>query len=403
MGPTPGQTIEEFNKELADYVKSATVFKPLSAAMAGRFRTAVVVEMGPKVVEGLHTPDHASTPEPDESKSLKEEKKEEDPKAAAVRLGMYGPLTREVKPWQPAKLLCKRFGVKDPEVEISADGPPEEAQEDIPVPPEASKSTLAITDGKGDDDEDKQDLQKPRDLANIGLGEDETQGRDTLTYVRPSMDVFKAIFASDDEDSDEEDEGGKDDDEPEAGPSMPVTIATTTTKTEVLSTPAHLSATTSTPSSYVPKENGGATTSTVPEVVDISTFKPTFVPRSDRKTKEKKDKDKEKSKKRKSKSALVSFGDEEEGALEVRIAAPRKEKHKDKDKDGERKKKKRKEKNAEDEDDGMWVEKPPPEVVQTLNHQVPPVVDVQPPPSEETSTGRPAGPPRGRKRAIDFM
>ena len=147
----------------------------------------------------------------------------------------------------------------------------------------------------------------------------------------------------------------------------------------------------------VPKENG-ASASTVPEVVDISTFKPTFVPRSDRKTKEKKDKDKEKSKKKKSKSALVSFGDEEEGALEVRVAAPRKEKHKDKD--GERKKKKRKEKNVEDDDDGMWVEKPPPEVVKTLP-PVPPV-DVQPP-SEETGTGRSAGPPRGRKRAIDFM
>ena len=44
----------------------------------------------------------------------------------------------------------------------------------------------------------------PRDLANVGLGEDETQGRDTLTYERPAMDVFKAIFASDDEDSDDD-------------------------------------------------------------------------------------------------------------------------------------------------------------------------------------------------------
>ena len=46
----------------------------------------------------------------------------------------------------------------------------------------------------------------PRDLANIGLGEDETQGQDTLTYERPSMDIFKAIFASNDEDSDDEQE-----------------------------------------------------------------------------------------------------------------------------------------------------------------------------------------------------
>jgi G patch domain-containing protein 1 len=49
----------------------------------------------------------------------------------------------------------------------------------------------------------------PARLANIGLGEDENQGRDTLTYERPTMDVFKAIFASDDEDSDD-DEAKKD-------------------------------------------------------------------------------------------------------------------------------------------------------------------------------------------------
>ena len=44
----------------------------------------------------------------------------------------------------------------------------------------------------------------PRSLDNVGLGEDESQGRDTLTYVRPSMDIFKAIFANDDESDDEE-------------------------------------------------------------------------------------------------------------------------------------------------------------------------------------------------------
>jgi G patch domain-containing protein 1 len=36
------------------------------------------------------------------------------------------------------------------------------------------------------------------------MAEDANQGRDTLTYVKPSIDIFKAIFASDDEDDDEE-------------------------------------------------------------------------------------------------------------------------------------------------------------------------------------------------------
>ena len=65
-----------------------------------------------------------------------------------------------------------------------------------------------------------------RDLENIGLGEDDTQGRDSLTYGRPSVDIFKAIFTSDDEDSDDEEveEGGgsqeRKGEAPNAGSSM---------------------------------------------------------------------------------------------------------------------------------------------------------------------------------------
>ncbi|KAK0565884.1 hypothetical protein OC861_003545 [Tilletia horrida] len=42
-------------------------------------------------------------------------------------------------------------------------------------------------------------LLQPRSLDTVGLGEDESQGRDILGYVRPPMEVFKAVFASDDE------------------------------------------------------------------------------------------------------------------------------------------------------------------------------------------------------------
>jgi G patch domain-containing protein 1 len=56
-------------------------------------------------------------------------------------------------------------------------------------------------------------LSSKKDISNVGLGGDETQGRDILTYTRPKMGIFKAIFARDDEDSDdEEDEKDKDSD-----------------------------------------------------------------------------------------------------------------------------------------------------------------------------------------------
>ena len=37
------------------------------------------------------------------------------------------------------------------------------------------------------------------DLENVGLGEDKSRGHDTLTYMRPRMDIFKVIFVSDNE------------------------------------------------------------------------------------------------------------------------------------------------------------------------------------------------------------
>jgi G patch domain-containing protein 1 len=385
----PGQKTNEFNKELADYAKAATVFKPLSGAMASRFKSAVIVETGPKIIEGLHTPD-VSTPDPG-PEEVKEEKQDEDPRMAAIRLGMYGPLTREVAPWQPMRLLCKRFGVKDPEVDMGTE------ESSVPEPfgaPASGGATaesgpaplpLAITDGSaGDAGTGAVERKGPRNLANVGLGEDEDQGRDTLTYQRPAMDVFKAIFASDDEESDA-------DEEVEAGQSA--AIATATTSQE--SVPPHPNASEPAHPTSAPTPSGSSLQAQ-PEKVDLASFKPTFVPRADREHRREKEKEKARDKKKKkSATTLVSFDADEDG-LQIDVSSA---KRKDKDRDGERKKKKRREKKeAAEDDDSMWMEKPAPEGVQNMV-----LDDVPSAPSPEANPEGVAGPPRGRKRAIDFM
>jgi len=60
----PGQTSDAYHKELSDYSMSAAIFKPVSGAMASRFTTAAVVDLGPKAVEGLHQPKHEQGPAP---------------------------------------------------------------------------------------------------------------------------------------------------------------------------------------------------------------------------------------------------------------------------------------------------------------------------------------------------
>ncbi|THH12066.1 hypothetical protein EW145_g253 [Phellinidium pouzarii] len=421
FGRAPGQAEDSFARELQDYARSAQIFKPVSGAMAGRFTRAAIIDTGPKAIEGLHQPveegSYLSMPA-----EVVEEKKEESAKENAARLGMFGPLTRETKSWMPAKLLCKRFGLKEPIVELPKDTSPLSAPSggadwqnggvlsltDVPEAESAGATKIE----EGDSLESSLSTRKgwhERDIGNIGLGEDPTQGRDILTYQRPEMDIFKAIFASDDEGEDENDDvageaeidlkgdkGHKSDDIDREN----IGIILKVDEPEI-SKHAEPIASTSAPTSQLPiihvDYNDAA------GKVDMASFKPTFVPRSDRqktKDREKKDKGKDKDrerKKKKGKTVLVSFQVDEEGG-DVSLHSQEKEK------DGEKKrKKKRKAEASVDDDENIWVEKPPPAAVQNIAASEPILADSNTIDYSGLTAETEAGPPRGRKRAIDFM
>ncbi|KLO19292.1 hypothetical protein SCHPADRAFT_898867 [Schizopora paradoxa] len=402
FGRLPNQKESEFAKELSDYAKNATIFKPVSTTMSGRFASATVVQLGPTVKEGLYKPEESgflsNKPEDQSSAGSVSEtkKKEETPKENAARLSMFGPLTREVKTWLPAKLLCKRFGVKEPVIEATEGVTP------TPGPSFVSKELLAITDeapanasalnGQTEIGSEKPPT-KPgrRDIANIGLGEDETQGKDILTYERPSMDIFKAIFASDDEDSDDDEQEAKDDGRDDKVAESSNEVANNVPEGAIAS-----ASVTQVQGEKVAKSNLSVA---VVEPVDLSSFKPTFVPRSERsKGKEKerggevdrRDKTKKKKDKKGKGKTLMSFDvdDGEEGNKGVADDIDREHKRK----------KKRKDKIADDD----WVEKPIPEVVQNFT-AVPAQAKILNEDVHNVDSASPVGPARGRKRAIDFM
>ena len=387
----PGQDLEHFQLELEEYAEAATVFKPLSGAMAGRFTTAKAVDQGPAVIEGLHMPSHNAPPTETKGPETTVEEPE-NAKTHAVKHGMYGVLTRETSIWVPARLLCKRFGVKDPDIEAREQDPgsssraqTEWEQEAILAETESvaagsggAFSSAAVSQGASGDDRAKR-----RDLNNIGLGEDETQGADILTYQKPERSIFKAIFASDGEDSDDEDQTKVED-----------TNLQDTSISVLSGAPTQHS-----------KEKEGVQMAVDNAPIDLTTFKPKFVPRAERTVDDKppskkRKKDKEK---RKSGRVLVSFDVEDEDT-----SLPSKTKDKDKDTDNERRKKRKpkdkdsgkdgdrmeKRKEEADCDDDMWVEKAVPEVVKEMN------VDPSPKlPKEKVETDRLSK----RMRAEDFM
>ena len=427
----PGQTLEGYHKELSDYSKGAAIFKPVSGAMANRFTTAAVVDSGPTAIEGLHQPTHAPetapVPQPEEKEAPRRVEEEvQSSKAHAARTRMYGALTREVTPWQPSRLLCKRFGVKDPNPDITTDTPMPGASQ--------STGTAAGETWKAEEALAEADLQtstgsavgagpsgrqpQRRNLENIGLGEDESQGRDTLTYVRPSMDIFKAIFASDDEGDDDDDDAGEEPDAGRGGDDKGVPAASQLEDPpKDITTPTHLRVQDVSAMTYEPKSADRPSVDS--ETVVVAAFKPIFVPRAERRTQKPNDKDNKdkkdgRGKDKKRVKSVVSFEDDDEGA--ALVIAPQAGKDKVR-----KKKKRRKEENgatsvgaaAGDEDAEMWVEKAPPQVVASFV-DAPSATEGNtrlegtpvPPPTSTTTTQdlqRIEGPPRGRKRAIDFL
>lgn len=384
----PGQDLENFQVELEEYAQAATVFKPLSGAMAGRFTTAKAVEHGPAVIEGLHTPSR-STPPPETKGSETKVEEPENAKTHAAKHGMYGVLTRETSVWVPARLLCKRFGVKEPEIEAQEEDsvPSSKAQNEwepeavfaeaelIAASSSGASSSAAASQSVGGDDP-----RKRRDLNNIGLGEDDTQGADILTYQKPERSIFKAIFASDEEGSDDEDQ----------------------TKVEGadlrdISIPAPSGA-----SIQYSKEDVQMDVDDGP--VDPATFKPKFVPRVERTADDnpplkKRKKDKER---RKGGKALVSFDVEEDGegipiTSKTKVKdKERKKKRRPKDQDSEKDGSRKEEwKGAGGDDDDIWVEKAVPEVVQKMSVDSP----SEPPKEKMEEKGRFSK----RMRAEDFM
>ena len=70
--------------------------------------------------------------------------------------------------------------------------------------PDASEDDAALPSDNGH-------AGKAKNMGTVGLGEDADQGRDTLTYVKPAPDIFRAIFGDDDSDEQDAKDDAKDD------------------------------------------------------------------------------------------------------------------------------------------------------------------------------------------------
>ncbi|XP_069758060.1 G patch domain-containing protein 1 [Narcine bancroftii] len=92
----PSKSEWEQGHERDEFRKAAALYRPISASLSSRFTSAKHAE------------------DTDQVEVLEQQEGDVKDKEAAVKMKMFGALTRDKFEWHPDKLLCKRFNVPDP-------------------------------------------------------------------------------------------------------------------------------------------------------------------------------------------------------------------------------------------------------------------------------------------------
>ncbi|KAK4057752.1 hypothetical protein OIO90_001400 [Microbotryomycetes sp. JL221] len=353
------QSMSELNRELSDYAQAARVFKPMSTMLAGRFTSGGATSLPPQVAPGLYQPpaktDTNGAASADNTYMTKDGMgpvlvEKLTPAQQAVRSGIFGDATRTTTFWRPARLLCKRFGVPDPHKgvdendlqeaagqgwkEATARGWGTNQQSLHPVLDDASMDELKRKAGEftnelssesvnhlsmneGSDKPYIVEKKAPRPtIETVGLGDDEHQGQETLTYERAPKDIFTAIFADSDEEDDSDDD---DEDETEAKPAVVAQVSASDAGPVPERAATYEDRTKIGVASSTNDQKLSSTSNVVADTIlsadTVVDFKPSFAPRTTTASgpgdKASSKKDKKKSSKRS--RAVLSFDVEDEG------------------------------------------------------------------------------------------
>uniref|UniRef100_A0A672ZEE3 G patch domain containing 1 n=1 Tax=Sphaeramia orbicularis TaxID=375764 RepID=A0A672ZEE3_9TELE len=151
-----GMTEWERSREREEFVRASILYRPSSSSLSSRFTRA------------KHQEDE------DTVEVNRDQEGDVDDKQAAVKMKMFGKLTRETFEWHPDKLLCKRFNVPDPYPGSGVVGLPKVKRDKFsvfnfltmtenratpapPKPAESGKKSRWDVSGQTEDEEEKKD------------------------------------------------------------------------------------------------------------------------------------------------------------------------------------------------------------------------------------------------------
>ncbi|XP_061819750.2 G patch domain-containing protein 1 isoform X2 [Nerophis lumbriciformis] len=209
----PAMTEWERSREGEEFVRASILYRPISSVLSSRFTRAKTQEDDDENVEVDRDQEH-----------------DLNDKQAAVRMKMFGQLTRETFEWHPDKLLCRRFNVPDPYSGSSTVGLPKVKRDKFSVfnflsVTESSGSTApakalqTVKKSRWDQEADKSNplgelISEAREQTSDATLDQETEASPS-TISEPAADnkTKERNNGNEDESEDEDDDEEEDEDE----------------------------------------------------------------------------------------------------------------------------------------------------------------------------------------------
>ncbi|NXE99065.1 GPTC1 protein, partial [Menura novaehollandiae] len=256
----PNMTEWERGREQEEFFRAAMFYRSSNPTLSSRFTRAKYEDD----VDKVEVP--------------RDQENDIDDKETAVKMKMFGKLTRDKFEWHPDKLLCKRFNVRDPYPDSSVVGLPKVKRDKYSVfnfltMPEPTTSVTQATNKKI---QESNSLNKPKKPSRWDVSDKEKEKKDSISEFislarskadvqqqppvpateecgtglsetlptvvpnedkdleeesgRPPMDLFKAIFVSS---SDEKSSSSEEESDEEPQPTTSVRESETTKQVDV--------------------------------------------------------------------------------------------------------------------------------------------------------------------------
>ncbi|NWV12919.1 GPTC1 protein, partial [Ptilonorhynchus violaceus] len=256
----PNVTEWERGREQEEFFRAAVFYRSSNSTLSSRFTRAKYEDD----VDKVEVP--------------RDQENDIDDKETAVKMKMFGKLTRDKFEWHPDKLLCKRFNVRDPYPDSSVVGLPKVKRDKysvfnfltVPEPP------TSVTQATNEKIQESNSLNKPKKSSRWDMSDKEKEKKDSISEFislarskadvqqqppvpateecgtrlsetlptvvanedknqeeesgRPPMDLFKAIFVSS---SDEKSSSSEEESDEEQQPTTSVRESETTKQVDV--------------------------------------------------------------------------------------------------------------------------------------------------------------------------